>query len=78
MAESEATKTYRVKSLPVKEQKGKKLDRNPSISENGGVYGPGMTIELTPSRMKQIGEEFFEEVKDSKKAEEPKKEDPKK
>jgi len=62
----EKTKTYTVKALKNREQKGKKISGAVRFLEDGGVYNSGDTIELTPTRMKAIGADYFEEVKESK------------
>lgn len=59
----EDTVLYKILSLKPVERNGMKLNRNPQFSEKGGMFNAGDVIELTPTRMKQLGgETYFKEL----------------
>lgn len=59
------TKFYKLIYRTPKEQKGEKINQNPRISEDGGIYETGDVIELTASRLKSLGSEYFKELTDA-------------
>lgn len=66
MAEEKEVKKefYKLKFRKPIEQKGQTINQNPRLSIDGAIYEVGDVAQLTPERMKSVGEQYFEKLTD--------------